>query len=160
MYPDVKVMLERMGDDLTKTLERIQKREHTLQQQFSDQVEEYRSKLRDLQAVQETFNVANRNVQQLSNELNSVSEALDTTKAEIQEREEKTSDVTPLVKIKEALNKVKSEIKEMSLRIGVLQHTVLYHTLRQQKARRSSPQLTALGYDESAMLDPDFSGYM
>jgi estrogen-related receptor beta like 1 len=62
------------------------------------------------------------------------------------------------MKIKEAVTKVKSEIKEMSLRIGVLQHTVLHYTLRQQKARRAG---TGPGTQmDEAMADADFSGYM
>ena len=158
MYPDVKQMLERMGDDLHKSVDRIQKREQTLGQQFTEQVEEYRAKLRELQSVQETFNAASRNVSGLSNELNAVTEALDSAKAEIQDREEKSSDISPLMKIKEAVTKVKSEIKEMSLRIGVLQHTVLHYTLRQQKARRAG---TGPGTQmDEAMADADFSGYM
>jgi estrogen-related receptor beta like 1 len=161
MYPDVKQMLERMGDDLAKSLDRIQKREQTLAQQFQDQVEEYRNKLRELNTVQDTFNAASKNVAQLSNELNSITETLDQTKADIQDREERSSDISPLMKIKEAVSKVKSEIKEMSLRIGVLQHTVLHYTLRQQKARRASPNSTnAMGVDDSGLMEPDFSGYV
>jgi estrogen-related receptor beta like 1 len=154
MYPEVKQMLERMGDDLAKSLDRIQKREQTLGSQFSDQVEEYRNKLAELNQVQDTFNAASKNVSSLSNELNSVTEALEQAKNDIKDREEKSSDIAPLMKIKEAVAKVKSEIKEMSLRIGVLQHTVLQYTLKQQKARRASPNQTAYNQiDDSAMLD-------
>jgi len=161
MYPDVKQMLERMGDDLAKSVDRIQKREQTLGQQFTEQVEEYRAKLRELQSVQETFNAASKNVSQLSNELNAVTEALDQAKAEIQDREEKSSDISPLMKIKEAVTKVKTEIKEMSLRIGVLQHTVLHYTLRQQQARRAgNGGSSQQAIDDAAIGDTDFSGYM
>ena len=110
--------------------------------------------------MQETFNAASRNVAGQSNELNAVTEALDHAKAEIQDREEKSSDISPLMKIKEAVTKVKTEIKEMSLRIGVLQHTVLHYTLRQQKARRAGPTSSQQAMDDAAIGDTDFSGYM
>ena len=136
MYPDVKSMLEMLGNDLSKTLERIQKREQTLGQQFHEQVEDYRAKLRELNAVQDQVSIASKTVSGLSMELNGVTESLEYVKSEIQSREEKSSDITPLMKIKEAVTKVKSEIKDMSLRIGVLQHTVLQYSLRANKTKR------------------------
>lgn len=147
MYPDVKTMLQRMGDDLEKNRDRIQKREQTLASQFAEHVEEYRVKLRELNTVQDSFNQANQNVAQLSQELNQVSETLDNCKREIEDRESKISDTTPLMQIKEAVTKVRGEIKQMSLRIGVLQHTVLHYTLRQSKVKREG---RATEYDEDA----------
>lgn len=136
MYPDVKTMLTRMGDDLQKSADRIQKREQTLGQQFGEYVEDYRLKLRDLSTTQDAFNQTSANVAQLSQELNQVSESLDATKRDIEDRESKISDTTPLMQIKEAVTKVRGEIKQMALRIGVLQHTVLHHTIRQSKVKR------------------------
>ena len=138
MYPETKMMLQRMGDDLGKSKDRIQKRETTLAQQFSDHVEEYRVKLRDLNSTQESYQQASQNVSQLSVELNQVSESLEQTKREIEERETKISDTSPLMQIKDAVSKVRAEIKQMSLRIGVLQHTVLHYTLRQNKQKRET----------------------
>ena len=145
MYPEVKLMLQRMGDDLDKNADRIQKREQSLSQHFSEQVEEYRVKLRELNSTQDSFNQASQNVSQLSLELNQVSELLDKTKQEIEEREGKISDTSPLMQIKEAVAKIRQEIKQMSLRIGVLQHTVLHYTLRQGKAKREG---RSEGYSE------------
>ena len=129
-------MLENMGVDVKKAKERIEKREQTLGQQFAEHVEDYRIKLRDLNSTQDSYNASSQAVGQLSVELNQVSEMLEQVKTEIQERESKISDTTPLMKIKEAVSKVRAEIKDMSLRIGILQHTVLHYTLRQSAAKR------------------------
>lgn len=136
MYPEVRTMLENMGVDVKKAKERIEKREQTLGQQFAEHVEDYRIKLRDLNSTQDSYNASSQAVGQLSVELNQVSEMLEQVKTEIQERESKISDTTPLMKIKEAVSKVRAEIKDMSLRIGILQHTVLHYTLRQSAAKR------------------------
>lgn len=154
MYPEVKQMLERMGDDLQKGRERIEKREQTLSKQFAEHVESYSAKLRDLNSAQDSFTQASQNVSQLSVELNQVSEQLDKTKVEIEEREARISDTTPLIKIKEAVTKVRTEIKQMSLRIGVLQHTVLHHTLKQSKAKREKQEA---GYGAEVDLGNDQS---
>ena len=152
LYPDVKTMLQRMGDDLEKASDRVQKREQTLSQQFAEQVEEYRGKLRELNSVQEGFNQASQNVAQLSVELNSVSESLENTKREIEDREAKISDTSPLMQIKEAVTKVRAEIKQMSLRIGVLQHTVLHYTLRQSKMKREGRVATTEQDDDAEFV--------
>lgn len=148
MYPDVKTMLQRMGDDLEKSMDRIQKREHSLAQQFSEHVEEYRAKLREMNSSQDLFNQASQSVAQLSQELNHVSESLDSTKREIEEREARISDTSPLMQIKDAVSRVRNEIKQMSLRIGVLQHTVLHYTLRQSKVKREGQRSAEAAYDE------------
>lgn len=152
MYPDVKTMLQRMGDDLEKSMDRIQKREQSLAQQFTEHVEEYRAKLRELNSSQDSFNQASQSVTQLSQELNHVSESLDNTKREIEEREARISDTTPLMQIKDAVSRVRNEIKQMSLRIGVLQHTVLHYTLRQSKVKREGHSAEAQYYDDGEFV--------
>ncbi|KAK7194742.1 intraflagellar transport protein 57/55 [Novymonas esmeraldas] len=139
MYPEVKQMLERLAGDMDKSRDRIQKREQTLAQQFSDQVEDYRVKLRELNTSRDSANVAQQTVQQMTVELNQVSELLDQTKRDIAERQAKISDTTPLIQVKEAVVKVQAEIKLMSLRIGILQNGVLQHVMRQTKSRREGP---------------------
>ncbi|KPI83975.1 hypothetical protein ABL78_6986 [Leptomonas seymouri] len=139
MYPDVKQMLERLSGDMEKAKDRIQKREQTLAQQFSDQVEDYRVKLRELNTSLDAANVAQQSVQQMTMELNQVSDLLDQTKRDIEERQAKISDTTPLIQVKEAVVKVQAEIKLMSLRIGILQNGVLQHVMKQTKARREMP---------------------
>ncbi|KAG5468984.1 hypothetical protein LSCM4_02377 [Leishmania orientalis] len=136
MYPDAKLMLERLAGDMDKSRDRIQKREQTLAQQFSDQVEEYRVKLRELNTSRDAANVAQQTVQQMTVELSQISELLDQTKRDIADRQAKISDTTPLIQVKEAVLKVQAEIKLMSLRIGILQNGVLQHVMKQTKARR------------------------
>nr|CCC94177.1 conserved hypothetical protein [Trypanosoma congolense IL3000] len=147
MYPEVKQLLERVSDDLEKSKDRIQKREQTLAQQFSDHVEDYRVKLRELNSSQDAANIASQSVQQLSAELNQISGLLDQVKRDIEEREAKLSDTSPLMQVKDAAVKVRAEIKQMSLRIGILQHTVLHYVLKQTKAKREGT-VNAVGVSE------------
>lgn len=136
MYPEVKTMLDRMGAEMEKAKERIQNRELTLAHQFSDQVEDYRVKLRELNTSRDQANIANQSVQQLTVELNQISEILEQTKKDIEDREVKISDTTPLMQVKEAVVKVRNEIKQMELRIGILQHGVLHYIVQSSRAKR------------------------
>lgn len=138
MYPDIKTMLEKMAGEMDKAKDRIQKREQTLAQQFTDQVEEYRVKLRELNTSRDQANIANQSVQQLTVELNQVSEILEQTKKDIEEREQRISDTTPLMQVKDAVVKVRNEIKQMELRIGILQHGVLHYIVQTTRAKREN----------------------
>lgn len=149
MYPEVKTMLDRMAGEMDKAKDRIQNRELTLAHQFSEQVEDYRVKLRELNTSRDQANIANRSVQQLTIELNQISEILEQTKKDIEDREVKISDTTPLMQVKEAVVKVRNEIKQMELRIGILQHGVLHYILQSSRAKRED-------YD----ADEDYEGYM
>eukprot|EP00658_Telonema_sp_P-2_P022186 TRINITY_DN18860_c0_g1_i2.p1 TRINITY_DN18860_c0_g1~~TRINITY_DN18860_c0_g1_i2.p1 ORF type:complete len:145 (-),score=57.01 TRINITY_DN18860_c0_g1_i2:173-607(-) len=96
------------------------------------------TKLRELSTSQELHNQASGTVGGLSNDLNHITEMLERTKDEINEREAKISDNSPLMQIKDAVVKVRTEIKQMSLRIGVLQHTVLHYNLRMTREKKEN----------------------
>mmetsp|Transcript_66232 Transcript_66232/g.117612 ORF Transcript_66232/g.117612 Transcript_66232/m.117612 type:complete len:433 (-) Transcript_66232:1571-2869(-) len=139
-FPEVKVQLERINTDLTKAIDKIQKRESTLSQQFDNWVDQYRSQKKDYMAITENHKTSAEGVGTLTNELNQISEMLEQVKAEISSREERMTDTSPLVKIKESMAKIKREVKEMELRIGVLQHATLHHKLRQSNSK-NPPQV-------------------
>lgn len=131
MFPEVKGQLTKIGDDLAKALEKIQKREHSLGLQFDSWVDDYRIRQKDCQAITENHKASSDSVATLGSELAHIAETLDGVKADISAREERMTDTSPLVRIKDAVAKIKMEIKQMELRIGVLQHTVLHHRIKQ-----------------------------
>jgi estrogen-related receptor beta like 1 len=58
--------------------------------------------------------------------LSNISEELDTTKSRMDELGNGMTDSKPLTNIKQSLGKIKSEIKEMDVRTGVIEHTLLH----------------------------------
>lgn len=66
-------------------------------------------------------------------ELATLVDELETVKTNMDERGNSMTDSAPLVKIKQALIGMKSEISEMELRAGVLQHTLMAAKVRGQK---------------------------
>jgi len=151
-YPDVKQSLKNVNEDIQKAVEKIQKREQHFSQHFQDQIEKYRELHKDLKTYQTNFESSTQSVQQQTAKLNQLTEDLDTVKNEIQEREEQMSDSKPLVNIKRALSDLKVEIKNMELRIGVLQHTVLHQTIKQSQAKSTGKKETensSFNFDES-----------
>eukprot|EP01010_Urceolus_cornutus_P003172 NODE_430_length_1678_cov_287.227747_g335_i0.p1 GENE.NODE_430_length_1678_cov_287.227747_g335_i0~~NODE_430_length_1678_cov_287.227747_g335_i0.p1 ORF type:complete len:448 (-),score=120.23 NODE_430_length_1678_cov_287.227747_g335_i0:260-1603(-) len=129
-FPEVRTQLERITEEINGAIEKIQKREQTLAEQFEAFVEEFKAQKSGYSGITERYKESCDAVNGLSNELNSVTELLENMKTDIQTREESMQDTSSLGKIKDAMTKIKQEIKEMELRIGVLQHTILHHKIR------------------------------
>lgn len=60
----------------------------------------------------------------MARELAQVSEELETVKAEMDQRGTSMTDAAPLVKIKQALTKLKAESTQMEIRLGVVSDPV------------------------------------
>eukprot|EP00760_Papus_ankaliazontas_P015208 PhM_4_TR16404/c0_g1_i1/m.59963/K04638/IFT57, HIPPI, ESRRBL1; intraflagellar transport protein 57 len=142
--PTVLQILSRHTEDIQKAVEKIAKREHALAVQFQELVDKYRLQLKDYEVVQKECTRVNEGVTSASSALNKLTEDLDRVKQEITQREEKMSDTTPLISIKDAVSRMRAEIKEMSLRIGVLQHTVLHYTIQQGRGRSAQATRTSV----------------
>lgn len=74
----------------------------------------------------------------MSAEFNQIDQELEEVKANVDELGKKMADTTPLVNIKESLKRIKSEIKQMDLRIGMLMHTIMQNKM--QNTRRGGSQ--------------------
>ncbi|KAG9461875.1 hypothetical protein GDO78_015489, partial [Eleutherodactylus coqui] len=61
-----------------------------------------------------------------------VNEELEKVKQEIEEKGSSITDGAPLVKMKQALTKLKQENLQMEIRIGVVEHTLLQSKLKEK----------------------------
>ncbi|XP_067109751.1 intraflagellar transport protein 57 homolog isoform X1 [Osmerus mordax] len=61
-----------------------------------------------------------------------ITEELDKVKQEMEEKGSSMSDGAPVVKIKQSLTKLKQEIVQMDIRIGVVEHTLLQAKLKEK----------------------------
>ncbi|KAJ3160534.1 Intraflagellar transport protein 57 [Irineochytrium annulatum] len=117
--------LTRLRGEIEKTLEKISSRERYVNGQFEGMVEEQRGLQDQVGELRQRFNVSNSNVGELSNELTRISEDLDAVKSKMDDIGNGMTDSKPLVNIKQGVGRLKTDIKQMDLRIGVIEHTLL-----------------------------------
>eukprot|EP01135_Chromosphaera_perkinsii_P011022 Nk52_evm56s2309 gene=Nk52_evmTU56s2309 len=117
--------LDKLAKEMTSNLEKISSREKYVNSQLDSIIQEYRHQQDKLAEVREKYNGASGTVTEYTNELARITEELDSIKAQMDERGTSMTDASPLVKIKQALNRIKLEITQMNLRIGVVEHTLL-----------------------------------
>jgi estrogen-related receptor beta like 1 len=67
----------------------------------------------------------NEKISKLTNELTELSEKLDELKETVDPKDSSAADTSPLVRIKAALQQIKSEINAFDLRTGVVSHILL-----------------------------------
>lgn len=137
LAPDTYAMLERLSDDMGRTLDAVRKNEQKLNQQCKDQVDEYSGKQDKLQEVQEEYNRKSETLNELSNALTQVSDELEAIKGRMNERGSSMTDTSPLIKIKSALARLKEERKGMEIRIGVTTHTLVAKKLQADQKTKS-----------------------
>ncbi|XP_065888739.1 intraflagellar transport protein 57 homolog [Dysidea avara] len=125
-----KLHLDKLYQEISKTLEKISSREKYINSQLEHQITEYRLTQNKLAAAKERYQQGSSSVNDLSRELAQLTEELETVKAQMDERGTSMTDSGPLVRIKQAMTKLKNECTQMELRIGVVEHTLLMATLK------------------------------
>ena len=149
-------MLEKLADDMERTLSALRKAEQKLNQQCQGEVAEFAQKQDELQAKQDEYAKQSEYINQLTNELAGVSDELGAIKSKMDERGTSMTDTTPLIKIKSALTQLRSEAKTMEIRIGVVNHTLVTKKLKsdvQTKAEAALPKNKHIEHE--AYLDDD-----
>ncbi|NWT39493.1 IFT57 protein, partial [Rissa tridactyla] len=112
----IKGYLDKLHNEISRTLEKINSREKYINNQLEHLVQEYRS----AQAL------LKRNV------YFKITEVLERVKQETEEKGSSMTDGAPLVKIKQALTKLKQETIQMDIQIGVMEHTLLQSKLKEK----------------------------
>eukprot|EP00743_Colponemidia_sp_Colp-15_P001821 GILK01001986.1.p1 GENE.GILK01001986.1~~GILK01001986.1.p1 ORF type:complete len:443 (-),score=105.37 GILK01001986.1:107-1261(-) len=150
--PECKAQLVKLADEVNKALERITSKEKHINNQFDHMAGEFRKQQGDLATVTVRYNQISENVSQLTNEMSRITEQLDTIKAQMDDRSNNMTDTSPLVKIKQALQKLKGDIRSMELRIGVVSHTLLQSKMKEKPSTENGVR-SGIGADTDMDLE-------
>lgn len=132
-FVNTRTQLERMHREIFIALEKVGNREKYLNRELEDVLEEFRSLKDQLSTLKENYENVSTGVASRNKELNKLTEKLDKVKQQMEERESSMTDGTPLVNIKKNISRVKADIAEMDVRIGVLTCVLMQTKLRDEK---------------------------
>uniref|UniRef100_A0A7S3G348 Intraflagellar transport protein 57 n=1 Tax=Palpitomonas bilix TaxID=652834 RepID=A0A7S3G348_9EUKA len=150
-FPEAKAPLEKINADVGKVLDSILTREKYINNQYEHHCQEYRSSVEKLTDAEERYNACNETVTNLGNELATIAEDLDSLKSQMEDHGSSVTDTAPLVKIRKAIQKLKTEVKAMELRIGVVEHALL-----QTKVASRQQAVVVAEDDEEDSEDVDY----
>eukprot|EP01112_Ceratiomyxa_fruticulosa_P012676 TRINITY_DN3522_c0_g4_i1.p1 TRINITY_DN3522_c0_g4~~TRINITY_DN3522_c0_g4_i1.p1 ORF type:complete len:429 (-),score=101.89 TRINITY_DN3522_c0_g4_i1:88-1374(-) len=137
--------LERISTDIEKSLEKISTREKYINNQFENLIREYKSSQESYLELNEKYRVSSNRVTSLTNQLASLVEDLESVKTDMEQRSSSMTDTGPVVNLKKVMSKMREEIVEMEVRIGVISHTLLQARFKSQHTQRLiNPEKQAL----------------
>ncbi|NP_001016561.1 intraflagellar transport protein 57 homolog [Xenopus tropicalis] len=146
---ETKGYLDKLHNEVAKALEKVSSREKYINNQLEQLVQEYRSVQAQLSEAKERYQQASGGVTERTRILAEITEELEKVKQEMEEKGSSMTDGAPLVKIKQALTKLKHEIVQMDIRTGVVEHTLLQSTLKEKS--NMTRDMHALNIPESSI---------
>lgn len=129
---EAKSYLDRLQEDIGKTLEKVSSREKYINNQLELLIQEHRGAQAKLSQARERYQQASGGVTERTRVLAEISEELERVKQEMEEKGSSMSDGAPVVRIKQSVTKLKQEVVQMSVRVGVVEHTLLQAQLREK----------------------------
>ncbi|NWR69649.1 IFT57 protein, partial [Centropus unirufus] len=124
--------LDKLHHEISRTMEKINSREKYINSELEHFIQEYRSAQALLSEAKEKYEEGSGGVTQRIKMLSEITELLERVKQETEERGNSMTDGAPLVKIKQALTKLKQETIQMDIQIGVIEHTLLQSKLAEK----------------------------
>ncbi|XP_012253436.2 intraflagellar transport protein 57 homolog [Athalia rosae] len=125
-----KSQLEKLHSDIGNTLDKIKTREMYLNRQLEPGLNEFRSLQEELSKVKEQYRDVSGGVTERTRTLNKLTDELEQVKREMDERGSSMTDGTPLINIKKTITKMRNEVSEMNVRIGVLEYSLMCTRVR------------------------------
>lgn len=127
---ETKSYLEKLYDEISKTLEKIASREKYINNQLEEPMQTLRNYQDKLSDIKETYKARSIGINERTQQLSQVTTELQRIKDEMEDAGQSMTDGSPLIKIKKAMDNIKSDMKNMDIRIGVLEHILLQSKLR------------------------------
>ncbi|CAD7972984.1 unnamed protein product [Amoebophrya sp. A120] len=140
-FPEARGGLENLHKELHSLSERMRNKEAFINSQFDHRALEFRNRQEELTQVTRQYNELNEGVMNLQIELKGVTEELDEVKGRMESLSTTVTDTAPIVKIKDAFQKLRAETRQIEVKIGVVGHTLMQAKLRQKKSDGQGMQL-------------------
>ncbi|XP_018572596.1 intraflagellar transport protein 57 homolog [Anoplophora glabripennis] len=128
-----KSQLEKLHKEISITLEKVNSREKYFNRELENILDDYRNVQDQLSKVKDNYNNISTGVAERNRELYKLNDRLESVKQQMEERGSSMTDGTPLVNIKKSVAKMKTEIIDMDVRIGVLECILLQTKIRDEK---------------------------
>ena len=160
LLPDTTEKLSRISEEVSKLTDRIAKREKMLSDDssISSMLNTFKKNQEDLEQITTKYKEYEESINTLTNELSSVSSDLEQVNNGVDNLRKKMGDTTPLNQIKEALQRLKGEIRNMDMRTGVLTDSLMQAKVKTTRSQSASTQ-KQIKRAQSAGIVPENFGF-
>lgn len=127
---DTEPQLKKLEADIGFVMEKIDSREKHLNNELREYLIEYKSLSLELKKIESSLSESEQAKLTTEEELSSILGDLEQTKGQMDQRGTSMADGSPLINIKKAIVKLKEELVQMDLKIGVLDHSLTQDIIR------------------------------
>ncbi|KAM9439555.1 intraflagellar transport protein 57 homolog isoform 1-T1 [Clarias gariepinus] len=124
--------LDNLLEEIGKTQEKVSSREKYINTQLEHLITDYRNAQSKFCEAKELYQQGSGGLTERTRMIAEISEELEKVKQEMEEKGSSMSDGAPVVKIRQSLTKLKQEIQDMDVRMGVVEHTLLQAKLKEK----------------------------
>ncbi|XP_055549547.1 intraflagellar transport protein 57 homolog [Wyeomyia smithii] len=137
--------LKKLQTDIAYVMEKIESREKHLNNDLKDLIQTYKGVLIEYNQVNKLIKESDGEKTEKKHELLKITNELENIKVQMEQRGNSMTDGSPLINIKKAIFRIKEEISEMDIKIGVMEHTLNSEIIKQsaQYAEFDSMIMTA-----------------
>jgi intraflagellar transport protein 57 len=124
--------LKKIQSEMIFTMEKVESREKHLNKDLKDLIQDYKALSIDLSRVNNEIKENEREKSEMEENLSRLTNELENVKIQMEQRGNSMSDGSPLINIKKAVIRLKEEIADLDVKIGVMQHTMTHEVIRRQ----------------------------
>ncbi|CRL07643.1 CLUMA_CG020607, isoform A [Clunio marinus] len=129
---DAQNQLRKMQNEIVFAMEKIESREKHLNRDLKDLINEYKTLSIEHTRVNNEIKRNDKEKSEMEESRARLTNDLENVKIQMEQRGNSMSDGSPLINIKKAVVRLKEEIAEMDVKIGVMQHTMTNDVIRKQ----------------------------
>jgi intraflagellar transport protein 57 len=129
---DAQSHLTNLQQDITYVMEKLDSREKHLNNDFKNLIQKYKQVALELKQVNAKIKDNEQEKAEKEQELQKVTNEVENIKIQMEQRGTQMTDGSPLINIKKAILRLKEEIAEMDVKIGVMEHGLNADIIRQR----------------------------
>lgn len=130
---EVQAQLKKIQADIVFAMEKVESREKHLNKELKGDIEQYKNLHIDLSKMTSEIRDNERQTTEMEENLTRVTNELENVKIAMEQRGNSMTDGSPLINIKKAVVRLKEEIAEIDVKIGVLQHSMSNEIVKRQR---------------------------
>ncbi|KAE9551300.1 hypothetical protein FO519_005480 [Halicephalobus sp. NKZ332] len=129
-FNQAKPFLIETQKEITESTQRIEARERHINQQLSSLLGQYRTIQDRIAEKSEQYREASGGITMRTEQLQNLGEEVDQLKLQIEEQGAKNNDAAPLIRIKQAIQKLENQIVALSIQSSVLEQALFSRRIR------------------------------
>ncbi|XP_055376584.1 intraflagellar transport protein 57 homolog [Condylostylus longicornis] len=116
--------LKKLQSDITYEMEKVESRERHLNNELQTLIVKFKELSTELSNIQATIKEINSEQENITSEFNSVIAENDVVKNLMDQRGQSMSDGSPVINLKKSIAKLKEDIQQINLEVGLLNHSI------------------------------------